>query len=274
MKLGFIGAGNMGGALIGGIIKSKHLKPCDVYAVDLEVEKCNNLKNAYGITILNDINEICINCDSIILSIKPNMYKYVMETIREACNETSLMQKIIVSIAAGISIDYMEKIFISNVKIVKAMPNTSAMIGESMTGICKNKNVSQKEFDSIVKIFECVGKCKAIDEKLMDIVPGVSASSPAYVYMLIEALADGAVLEGMNRSDAYFFASQAVLGAAKMVLESGKHPGELKDMVCSPGGTTIEAVYSLERDNFRGAVMKAVKECTKKNRILSNIGDQ
>ncbi len=269
MKLGFIGAGNMGKALISGIAKSGYINPCDIYAIDHNVNKCDDLKFTFGIKILKNIKQICANCDIIILSVKPNAYKSVMEEIKDVCDESSLKCKIIVSIAAGISIDYMEKIFINDVKIVKAMPNTSAMVSESMTGICKNKNVTDEELESVFKIFECVGKCKIITEKIMDIVPGVSGSSPAYVYMFIEALADGAVLEGMKRDDAYFFASQAVLGAAKMILESGKHPGELKDMVCSPGGTTIEAIYSLERDNFRGAVMKAVKKCTEKNKIMS-----
>ena len=270
MKIGFIGVGNMGGAMVSGIIKSKFMPASDVFIADYDVKKCDDLKSTYGVCVLNNIEEICINCNIIVLAVKPFDYKNVMLEIKEACNVEELKKKIIVSIAAGISMDYMEKIFMSSVKIVKTMPNTSAMVFEAMTGICRNNNVTEDELESVVKIFECVGKCKIISEKIMDVVPGISGSSPAYVYMFIEALADGAVLEGMKREDAYLFASQAVLGAAKMVLETGKHPGELKDMVCSPSGTTIEAVYSLERDNFRGAVMKALKVCTDKNRMMSN----
>ncbi len=269
MKLGFIGAGNMGSALILGIIKSKYMDARDIFAVDSDIKKCDDLKLKYDIQILSNIGEICKKCDAMILAVKPDVYKDVMEEIKRECPIEILNKKLIISIAAGISIDYMEKIFTRDVKIVKTMPNTPAMVSEGMTGICRNENVTDEELEMVVKIFECVGKCKVISEKIMDIVPGISGSSPAYVYMFIEALADGAVLEGMKREDAYIFAAQATLGAAKMVLETRKHPGELKDMVCSPSGTTIEAVYSLERDNFRGAIMKAVIECTKKNRMMS-----
>ena len=150
------------------------------------------------------------------------------------------------------------------------MPNTPAFVGEGMTAVTRNAEVNDKELDMVLDIFKSIGKADVIDEKLMDMIPSISGSSPAYVYMFIEALADGAVLQGMARDKAYQYAAQAVLGAAKMVLESGKHPGELKDQVCSPGGTTIEAVYSLEQNHFRGTIIEAMEACTAKSKKLAD----
>ena len=149
------------------------------------------------------------------------------------------------------------------------MPNTPALVGEGMTSISPNKNINEEELNLVKFIFDALGKSEIVDEKLIDAVIGASGSSTAYAFMFIEAIADGAVLAGMPRDKAYKFAAQGVLGAAKMVLETDKHPGELKDMVCSPGGTTIEAVKVLEENNFRGAVIKAVEACVNKSREMS-----
>ena len=149
-------------------------------------------------------------------------------------------------------------------KVIRTMPNTPALVGEGMSALCANKNITKEELQDVVNIFESFGKIEILEEKLIDVVPAVSGSSPAYVYMFIEALGDGAVLQGMPRDKAYKMAAQAVLGAAKMVLETGEHPGKLKDNVCSPGGTTIEAVYTLEKNNFRGSVISAMESCTEK----------
>ena len=156
-----------------------------------------------------------------------------------------------VTIAAGISIDFVERSFGRDMKVIRTMPNTPALVGEGMTALSKNCRVSEEELVEVLNIFQSFGKTEVIEEKLMDSIPAISGSSPAYVFMMIEALADGAVLRGMPRDKAYKFAAQAVYGSAKMVLKTGEHPGVLKDKVCSPGGTTIEAVYSLEMNNFR-----------------------
>jgi pyrroline-5-carboxylate reductase len=153
--------------------------------------------------------------------------------------------------------------------VVRAMPNTSAAVGESMSALSGGKYVTKDNMDAVVAIFESFGRAEIIDEKLMDAVPAISGSSPAYVYMFIEALADGGVLSGIPRKQAYIMAAQAVLGAAKMVLETHEHPGVLKDNVCSPGGTTIEAVYTLEQNNFRGTVISAMNSCTRKTKEMS-----
>ena len=161
-----------------------------------------------------------------------------------------------------------ERQFGKEVKIVRVMPNTPALVGEGMSGLCCNEYVTEEEFDLVHKIFESFGKAEKITENLMDAVVGVSGSGPAYVYMFIEAMADAAVAQGLPRKQAYKFAAKAVMGSAKMVLETGKHPGELKDMVCSPAGTTIEAVKVLEAAGFRSALMEAMEVCAEKSRNM------
>ena len=172
--------------------------------------------------------------------------------------------QIIVTIAPGQTIERLEHLFGKTLKLVRTMPNTPALVGEGITAVCKNKEVTEDELRYICKILEGFGKVEVVDEHLMDVVVSVSGSSPAYVFMFIEAMADAAVADGMPRKQAYEFAAQAVLGSAKMVLETGKHPGELKDMVCSPGGTTIEAVRVLEEKGLRSTIFEAMKACTKK----------
>lgn len=172
-------------------------------------------------------------------------------------------------IAAGQTIEQNEKRFGRSMKMAKAMPNTPVLVSEGMTAVSINQLITEEEKTEIKAIFESFGKVEFVDEKLMDVVSAVSGSSPAYAYMFIEALADGAVLHGLPRQQAYVFASQAVLGAAKMVLETGVHPGELKDHVCSPGGSTIEAVASLEESGLRSAVINAVNASVNKSIIMS-----
>ena len=180
----------------------------------------------------------------------------------------SFFKKLVVSIAAGISLDIIESFLGKDKRIIRVMPNTPALVGEGMAGLSPNELVSDEEAELVKKLFESFGKAEIVPEKLQDAVCGISGSSPAYVFMFIEAMADGAVAEGMPRAQAYKFAAQAVLGSAKMVLETGKHPGELKDAVCSPGGTTIEAVAALEQAGFRSAVIDAERICIDKSRSL------
>ena len=195
---------------------------------------------------------------------KPNKYTHVIEKIKNHIKPDA----VIISIAAGLSMEKIESFFGKDIKLIRVMPNTPALVSQAMSAICKNKFVSDNEIDEVLEIFQAFGKTELVEERLMDVVTGVSGSSPAYVYMFIEALADGAVLQGMPRDKAYKMAAQSVLGSAKMVLETGKHPGQLKDEVCSPGGTTIEAVYSLEKNNFRAAVIEAVNVCTEKSKNM------
>lgn len=264
MNIGFIGAGNMGSAIIKGVIKQNNINKSKIYVTDKAESVAKDLSLEFNINYLSSNIEIADKCKMIFLAVKPNIYEKVLNELKSKITN----EHIIVSIAAGISIEYIQNFFDIPIKIVRTMPNTPALVLEGMTAISYNKNIEEQELVEVVKIFESVGKVEIIDEKFMDIIPAVSGSSPAYVYMFIEAIADGAVKQGMPRQQAYKFAAQAVYGSAKMVLETDKHPGELKDMVCSPGGTTIDAVYTLEKNCFRGSVIEAMDACTQKSRKL------
>lgn len=268
-KIGFIGCGNMGQAMIGGIVKSGIALPENIMVSDMNIDFLNSIKEKYAVSITSNNLEVAAFSDILILAVKPNIYETVIKEVSSTVKEEVL----IVTIAAGVSINSVEKNFGRDMKVIRTMPNTPALVGEGMTAVSKNNKVSEAELNEALKIFQSFGKAEIIDEKLMDSIPAISGSSPAYVFMFIEALADGAVLRGMPRDKAYKFAAQAVLGSAKMVLETGEHPGSLKDKVCSPGGTTIEAVYSLEKDNFRGSVISAMESCTKKAMEMSKKND-
>lgn len=265
-NIGFIGCGNMAKAMIGGIVTSKLYSKENVIVSNPSNPSLEYIKDKFGVITTNDNLKVAKFSDILILSIKPNKYKTVIDTIKDLIKENT----IIISIAAGISIKTIEEYFDKEVKIIRTMPNTPAMVGEGMSSLCSNKNVNEDEVTLVEDIFRAFGKVEVVDENLMDVVTGVSGSSPAFVYMFIEALADGAVLEGLPRDKAYKMAAQAVLGSAKMVLETGKHPGQLKDEVCSPAGTTIESVYSLEKNDFRGSIIEAVKVCVEKAKAMGN----
>lgn len=263
MTIGFIGAGNMGSAMIKGAVSSGQYMPEDIYAADVSTEALNKIKDEFGINIAND-NKKAAGCDMLVLAVKPQFLYGVIDDIKASVTEKT----IIVSIAAGQSIEKTEKAFGKKIKLVRVMPNTPALVGEAMSALAPNDNITDDEMNLVKKFFECFGKAEIVSEKLMDAVTAVSGSSPAYVFMFIEAMADAAVNAGMPRKQAYVFAAQAVLGSAQMILKTGMHPGELKDMVCSPAGTTIEAVKILEEKNFRAAVIDAMDACVKKSRSM------
>ena len=263
--IGFIGCGNMAQAMIGGIVKSNLVSSDKVIASNPSNKSLNKVKEQYNILVTGDNKEVAQFSDILILAVKPYKYFEVIDEIKAALKK----DVVIVTIAAGITLEHMSKALGDSAKVVRTMPNTPALVGEGMSALCANLNVEPEELEAVIKVFESFGNAEILEEKLIDIVPAVSGSSPAYVYMFIEALGDGAVLQGMPREKAYKMAAQAVLGAAKMVLETGEHPGKLKDNVCSPGGTTIEAVYTLEKNNFRAAVISAMESCTEKSIKMS-----
>lgn len=263
--IGFIGCGNMGGAMMAGLIKAGISAPENIIVGDLNEKRLEETKKEFGIRITTDNREVAKEADILILSIKPNIYKIVIEGLKDAIKE----DVVIITIAAGKGIKETEELFGRDIKVIKVMPNTPALVGEGMAALAPNSKVTKEELQEAVNIFESFGKAEILEEKYMDAVTAVSGSSPAYVFMFIEAMADAAVLEGIPRDKAYKMAAQAVLGSAKMVLETGKHPGALKDMVCSPGGTTIEAVAALEERGFRSAVIEAMRVCADKSREMS-----
>lgn len=263
--LGFIGNGNMGRAMMGGIIKAGIFAPENIIVSDINEKGLGAVKEEYGVKTTVDNKDVAELADIIILSVKPNLYPLIISGIKDNVKEDVL----IVTIAAGRMIEDTEKEFGRKIKVVRVMPNTPALVGEGMSAICPSKSVTEEELSEIIDMFESFGKAEIISENLMDAVTSVSGSSPAYVYVFIEAMADAAVLDGIPRDKAYTMAAQAVLGSAKMVLETGMHPGALKDMVSSPGGTTIEAVATLEEKGFRNAVISAMRACTKKSEEMS-----
>lgn len=268
-KIGFIGSGNMGSAMIGGIISSGLIPPSDLIASARTQETLDKLSAQYGIRTTLDNQQVAAEADILFLAVKPYLYEAVIRSIRD----TVTGEQIIVSIAAGQTILRMESLFGKQVKLARTMPNTPAMVLEAMSAITPNEQMTEEDTRLVVSIFQCFGQAEIVPESLMDAVVGVSGSSPAYVYMFIEAMADAAVKDGMPRAQAYKFAAQSVLGAAKMVLDTGKHPGELKDAVCSPGGTTIAAVAKLEECGLRNTVISAQNACSEKSRQMSRASE-
>lgn len=263
--IGFIGAGNMGSAMIGGILNASLATTSQIIASAHSPKTLEEIRTKFSIetTLSNEI--VAKRSDILFLAVKPNKFDEVIPEIAAHLKNGC----IIVSIAAGKTIASIEEAFGQKIKLVRAMPNTPALVGEAMSALCANDAVSAEELSEIQTIFNSFGKSEVVPESLIDAVVGVSGSSPAYVYMFIEAMADAAVADGMPRAQAYKFAAQSVYGAAKMVLETGKHPGELKDAVCSPGGTTIEAVAALEQGGLRNTIITAQRACAKKSHDMS-----
>ena len=264
MKLGFIGCGNMASAMMKGIISNGIIEAKDIVGADVFAPSREKAKETLGITVAESNSGVVKQSDIFVLSIKPQFYEKVIAEIKDDVTEN----QIIVTLAPGKTLDWLQNQFGKSVKIVRTMPNTPAMVLEGMTAACPNANVSEEDLQKVLRILGAFGDVEVVPEKLMDAVVAVSGSSPAYVFMMIEAMADAAVAEGMPRAQAYKFAAKAVMGSAKMVLETGKQPGELKDMVCSPGGTTIEAVKVLEATGFRSSLMEAMEACAEKSRSL------
>lgn len=262
MKLGFIGCGNMANAIIGGIIKQQVCEKEEIIASDISESGRNRVQEAHGVQTVSDNREVVKKSDVVFVAVKPQYYEQVLKEIKADVKEG----QIFISIAPGKTLAWLGTCLNEQVKIIRTMPNTPALVGEGMTAVCANENVTEKELQDVIRILQAVGVVEVIPENLMDVAVGVSGSSPAYVFMFIEAMADAAVAGGMPRVQAYKFAAQAVLGSAKMVLDTEEHPGKLKDMVCSPAGTTIQAVRVLEEKGFRSAVFEATDACIQKAR--------
>lgn len=265
MKIGFIGLGNMATAMIGGMLQKGIVKAGDLVGSSKTEETRKKVAKEYAIKVVDTNAEVAEAADILFLAVKPIFLNEVIAEIRNSVDEKTL----IVSIAAGKSINFLKEAFGSpGLKIIRCMPNTPALVLEGCTGVCVGENVTDEETELVLGLLKSFGRASVVPERLMDVVVGVSGSSPAYVFMFIEAMADEAVAAGMPRKQAYEFAAQSVLGSAKLVLETGKHPGELKDMVCSPGGTTIQAVKVLEEKGMRAAVMDAMEACIEKSKNL------
>ncbi len=260
-KLGFIGCGNMAKAIIGGIIGAGLANPEEIIASDVYQAGLEKARADMGICITQDNKEVVQKSDIVFFSIKPNVLFAVLDEIKDICKEEQLF----ISHVAGKTISQIEERMPSGTHLIRIMPNTPALVNEGMTGVSINANVTKNESDEAMALFGAFGKAEIVPEKLMDVVTGISGSGPAYVFQFIEAFADAAVFDGMPRAQAYVFAAQTVMGSAKMVLETGKHPGELKDMVTSPGGTTIAGIAELEKGGMRSTIMNAAHAATIKS---------
>lgn len=265
MKIGFIGCGNMGSAILGGILSAGIATKEDILVSCKSQSSRDRINAQYGVKTSDDNCEIVRYADILFLAVKPQMLDQAMAEAKECIKASTL----VVSLCAGKTLEALATLCGSQTKIVRTMPNTPAAVGEAMSALCPNELVTDSDIKAVMDIFESFGQAEIVPESLMDAVIGVSGSSPAYIYMIIEALADGAVAEGMPRAQAYKFAAQSVLGSAKMVLETGLHPGVLKDNVCSPGGTTIEGVAVLEERGLRDTIIAGERACVEKSRQLS-----
>ena len=263
MNIGIIGAGNMASALAGGFISSGIIRP-DELSISDKNSACLSKWQTMGVFTTEDNAEILKHSDIIIFAVKPNILPLVLQEAKAFTRD-----KIFISIAAGVTIDTIEGILGSDAKIIRAMPNTPAMVNCGMTVITPNKNITKEELELAEKILSGVGEVVVLEEKNINAATALHGSSPAYVYMLIDAMADSGVKYGIPKDISLKLAAKAVEGAAKMVLETKLHPQALKDAVCSPGGTTIAAVCELERMGFTAAVGGAIDACVKKADLMS-----
>ena len=262
--LGFIGCGNMAQAMLKGILQKGLYQKDQIIVSRRNEEVLAQIHRQLGVETTTDNRKVAEKADVLVLAVKPFQFESVIREIAEFVN----MNTVVISIAAGQSIADIEGFFGKEIKLVRTMPNTPALVLEGATGMCFNELMQDEEKQMAINLFESFGIVEVVSENMIDTVIGVSGSSPAYVFMFIEAMADAAVADGMPRDKAYKLAAQSVLGSAKMVLDTGRHPGELKDMVCSPGGTTIEAVRVLEEKGLRSAVIEGQKACVRKAREL------
>ncbi len=254
--IGFIGAGNMASAIIAGMCRAEFVKGEEIAVFDSDRSKAEALSDNYGITVKASASEIAETCEKILLAVKPNVIASVLSETDGIAKEKN---PLFISIAAGKTTEYLRSCVSFDGRFVRVMPNINALVGAAVSGLCGTDNVSDEDMSFAVDLCECFGTAVKIDEKLFPIFSAIGGCSPAFTYMYIDALARAAVKNGMPKAQALEVAAQSVLGSAKTVLESEDHPWTLVDRVCSPGGTTIEGVASLQKDGFEAAVMNAVQ---------------
>jgi pyrroline-5-carboxylate reductase len=268
-KIAFLGAGNMAEALINGLISSGVYKSGDIIGADISKKRLEFLSSKYKIKSTDKNAKAAKQADIIVLAVKPNHIHSVLDEI----NGEITPDKIIISIAAGISISSIAQSLENKTKLIRVMPNTPALVLAGASVLYCNENVTAKEKVRVKKIFESIGIAHMVeDESLMDPATGLSGSGPAYVSIFIEALADGGVKMGLPRDMAHQLAAQTVFGTAKMIIEGDTHPAQFKDKVSSPGGTTIEGIHNLEKGGFRSSVISAVEAATRRSKELSKGG--
>lgn len=265
MKIGFIGSGNMAKAICLGMIKSSSSKPSDISVFDISPSQMQQLADSTGVNTAESANDLIKNSDIVILAVKPNVINNVILENQEIIGDNS---PLLISIAAGKTIEYLESYAPDGTKIVRVMPNINAKVQAAMSAFCSNEKVTDNDKKNVINIFSSVGSVMELDESQFPIFGVIAGCAPAFSYMFIDALARSGVKNGMNKQVALKIASQTVLGSAKMILESDEHPWQLIDQVCSPGGTTIEGVTSLQADGLEHAVNNAVDKAFQKDSKL------
>ena len=263
-KIAFLGGGNMAEALIKGLIAAGAARPDQIMVTDISNDRLEYLKKTYGIIIQKSNLEAARGAGIVLLSVKPQVIERVMHEIAEAADD----KKLVISIAAGVTIGRIEAALGNKARVVRVMPNTPALVLAGAAALAGGQNATGDDFALAQSIFNSVGRAVVVEEKLMDAVTGLSGSGPAYVFMIIDALSDAGVKAGLPRQLALELAAQTVYGAAKMVLETKEHPGKLRDMVTSPGGTTIEGLHALEKGKLRATLMNAVEAATARSKEL------
>ncbi len=263
MRLAVLGAGKMGGILIEAFVKRGLVSPKDIRAtVGHARDRKNGAKG--GVSLGSDNREAARKADAVLLCVKPQTVAQVVDEIRGELNE----KKLLISIAASVPTDYIERRLKAKVPVIRAMPNTPSIVGEGVTAIAKGKFAEQKHVDAAQRLFGAVGRTVVVDEKNMDAITGLSASGPAFIYIILESLAEGGVKAGLSRELATLLAAQTALGAAKVAIETGHHPALLKDTVTTPAGCTIDGILELEEGGLRVTLIKAVMKAAQRAKEL------
>jgi len=266
-QVGILGTGNMGEALIHGLLHGHLCRPDQIFCSDVRSERLKVIREKYGVKTTSHNTEVVKQSDIIILSVKPQIMKQVVDEISKYLD----LSKLIISIAAGVPLDAIEACARKDLKLIRVMSNICVSVREGVSAIAGGKHAQKEDLTMAKTIFDSVGKSLFIDEYLLDAVTGLSGSGPAYIFLIIDALADAGVKVGLSRDDALILASQTLLGSAKMLLDTGEHPGKLKDMVTTPGGTAISGLHTLEEGGLRTTLMNTVEVATQKSKALGEM---
>ncbi len=266
-QVGLVGTGNMGEALIHGLLHGHLCRPDQILCSDVRPERLKAIREKYGVKGTSHNTEVVKQSDIIILAVKPQIMKQVVDEIAKYLD----LSKLIISIAAGVPLEAIESCAKKELKLIRVMPNICVSVREGVSAIAGGKHTQREDLMLAKTIFDSVGKSLFIEEYLLDAVTGLSGSGPAYIFLIIDALADAGVKVGLSRDDTLILASQTVLGAAKMLIETGEHPGKLKDLVTSPGGTAIAGLHTLEEGGLRTTLINAVEVATERSKVLGEM---
>jgi pyrroline-5-carboxylate reductase len=264
LKIGFLGGGAMAEAILTGLLQKGIFAPENVYVTDINRERLELLQGRFGIHTSADNSSVASAADIVLLAVKP----FVAAGVLQEVSGSMQAGQTLISIAAGISTAMLEEYLGNPAAVVRVAPNTPALVGAGISALCPGSRAGRRDMERAMAIFSAVGRAVEVPESQMDAVTGLSASGPAYMFVILEALSDAGVRVGLPRDTALLLAAQTMQGAARMVLETGGHPAKMKDMVTTPGGTTIEGLFALEQAGFRGALMKAVEVATRRSREM------